>query len=685
MVMELDFKGRVNNTKVPHSSGLDTLLEAVVNSIQAMDPACDNPRIDITPITFVIPAIDEHTKSQSITTGFIITDNGFGFNDDNYKSFKRVDSTHKYKLGCKGIGRLSWLKVFSNVTVDSVYLQNGCKFRRRFQFNLMSDGVSGGDNPVQVSFDEPILTTIKLENCKEQYQKSIQGGPKLIATRIFDHCLAYFLHGGRQPLIKIHGDKEIEIVNDIYDSTKDRIVHPDPINVGGYIFDIYHVRFKNSSGNKGISFCANNLHVKRVESFDGIYTDSDGQEFRYVCFVYGNLLDEYVNSSRDGFDLPDKERSLDNPKIPCIREIVDYIRPICVDYLKPFSDLYLKKCSDRLKKFTDSESGKVFSPIIKYDPNLLSFITPNMSDEIIYSKCSESLSKIESGLIFKIPHSSKQNTVVDDHEALEEEFRKITDVQKSQLAKLIVHRGLILSAYDERLEAIGKVYSNDKIKFERELESVIHDLILPRGTDSKNRPTIETCNLWIIDERLEYYAYYGSYSDKKLCDFSNNASSLRPDVFVFGDITDNMEAKSVCIIEFKRPGRSDLNIVNQIYDYIDALRHHEIENYLGESVSITDNTLFYCYAICNTASDDIKKLASRNQMKSQFGDRGYFVWNGEYNCSMDLLDHHKVFSDAKNRNKIFFETIGFEVSSDAVIVTKPSDNRSIKIVLNSRD
>ena len=672
--MELDFKGRVNNTKVPNSSGLDTVLEAVVNSIQAMDPDCENPRIDIK-LTSSQMTVDG--KQSSIVTGFVISDNGIGFTEDNFQSFRKVDSTYKFKLGCKGIGRLSWLKVFSDVKINSVYKQGGTKYQRCFSFNLTSDGVDGGNNP-QIT-DLPIHTEIHLENCLTQYQESIQHNPKAIATKIFDHCLAYFLHGDKQPVITVSDSEGSEIVNEIYNSTKDRIIHPDPFEFEGYQFDIYHVRFRTLSGANGISLCANDLEVRTPHKFDRSFIDEDGQIFRYMCFVYSPLLDAYVNPSRDGFDLGEKNRTLPDFSKPSIKEIIDKIRPICEEYLKPFSDAYYQKCSIRLRTFTESESGRMFSAAVKYDPLLITSIKPDMSDSELYQKCSESQSKIESELLFK-PVTDPKKKPIEDSVSLNEHYQKITTLQKDQLAKLITHRGIVLSAYEDRLEAIKKECIDDEVKFEYELESVIHDLILPRGTDRKNQAIIETCNLWIVDERLEYYAYFGAYSDKKLCDISNNDSKLRPDVYIFGDITDSMEAKSACIIEFKRPNRKDSNIIDQIYDYIDAIKNSEIQNYRGVNVSITDNTVFYCYAICSTESKEIKTLVKRNHMKSQFGDRGFFVWNQDYNCSLDLIDHHKVFSDAKIRNKVFFSIIGLEVSSDAVVVNK---GHPMTISLNS--
>ena len=45
--------------------------------------------------------------------GFIVSDNGEGFHDENIRSFRTLDSEYKAKLGGRGVGRLLWLKAFS--------------------------------------------------------------------------------------------------------------------------------------------------------------------------------------------------------------------------------------------------------------------------------------------------------------------------------------------------------------------------------------------------------------------------------------------------------------------------------------------------------------------------------------------------------------------------------------------
>lgn len=661
--MDLDFRGRVNNTKVPHGSGFDAVLEAVVNSIQAVDKKQDSPYIHIEMISNK-QTLDD--KAGTNITGFRIIDNGNGFTDENYYSFKKVDSTFKLSLGCKGIGRLSWLKVFSNVNVDSVYVQGNNKYRRQFSFNLDSEGVDGGDSPLRT--DSPIQTVITMMGCQKQYLKGIQLGIKAIASRILEHCIAYFLHSQKMPEILVKYEEKTESVNDLFKRVEET-TKTESVSYLDYKFDVVHARFKNITGKSGISFCANNLEVKTMEDFNIVTIDEDDHEFRYRCFVYSTLLDDKVYASRDGFDLGDKNRTIIDPDIPSIKEILDRIRPLCENYLDPYSSKYKSLCSGRLKSFVESDKGKMFSAVLKYDPTIVSSVTPNVSDEDLYRICSERQSKIEAEIIFH-PKQKHGALPIDDSEAIDEQFKKITILQKDQLTKLVTHRGLILSTYAERLEAINRLYSNDSGQFEYELESVIHDLILPRGTDAKKQPVIDSCNLWILDERLYYYSFQGAYSDKRICDISTSISKLRPDIVLFGDIDDERVAKSICIIELKRPQRSDKNIIDQIYDYIDAIMKEKMTDYRGEPISITPSTSFYCYAICNISSQDMDNIAKRNHMKPQFGGRGYYMWNSDYNCSMDLIDHHRVFSDAKLRNEIFFSTIGFTVTSDAVIVEK---------------
>ncbi|MFE9790002.1 hypothetical protein ACFYO7_31985 [Nocardia salmonicida] len=68
--------------------------------------------------------------------GFVIEDNGIGFTPENVASFETLDSDHKASLGCRGVGRLLWLKAFDNVSVRSTYAVEGTDDTRDVGFRF---------------------------------------------------------------------------------------------------------------------------------------------------------------------------------------------------------------------------------------------------------------------------------------------------------------------------------------------------------------------------------------------------------------------------------------------------------------------------------------------------------------------------------------------------------------------
>jgi len=64
-----------------------------------------NGRIDIEVIRDGSSSLLPEDKPISDITGFIIKDNGIGFDEKNYDAFLTSDTTYKVKRGGKGIGR----------------------------------------------------------------------------------------------------------------------------------------------------------------------------------------------------------------------------------------------------------------------------------------------------------------------------------------------------------------------------------------------------------------------------------------------------------------------------------------------------------------------------------------------------------------------------------------------------
>ena len=149
MSLTTNLAGRLRNTPLPRTHALLPLFEAVVNSIHACE---DNTGKAIEGSSIAVHILREPKEASQVDLlnneprksgvealpeikGFRIIDNGVGFNDANMESFKTLDSDYKEEKGCRGVGRLLWLKAFKTVEVLSRYAEpDGSMRQRNFSF-----------------------------------------------------------------------------------------------------------------------------------------------------------------------------------------------------------------------------------------------------------------------------------------------------------------------------------------------------------------------------------------------------------------------------------------------------------------------------------------------------------------------------------------------------------------------
>ena len=136
--MDINFKGLVNLHTLPTSEPLLPLYEAIVNSIQSISQSqISNGYVHVKIERENTPSLFDYTWETDIEN-IVITDNGIGFTDDNFKSFNTYASDFKKMLGCKGVGRMIWLKAFNSVEIHSTYQENDQYFNRTFTFDYRS-------------------------------------------------------------------------------------------------------------------------------------------------------------------------------------------------------------------------------------------------------------------------------------------------------------------------------------------------------------------------------------------------------------------------------------------------------------------------------------------------------------------------------------------------------------------
>ena len=143
--MESSLLGQVRNFSLPKKNGLIPLFEAVVNSIHAIEDrfSLASDISELGEITVHIFREAEQNgldfgpgrKPERAITGFSVTDNGIGFDSANWNAFNRLHFTNKRDKGCRGVGRLTWLKAFDDVSIISCLnsLLNGLSLEKYFQ------------------------------------------------------------------------------------------------------------------------------------------------------------------------------------------------------------------------------------------------------------------------------------------------------------------------------------------------------------------------------------------------------------------------------------------------------------------------------------------------------------------------------------------------------------------------
>ena len=305
----LDIKGQLNNMRLSESKALWPLFEAVVNAIQAIE---DSPNSKNGKIT--IFAQRETTGQESMSSqetlerfeSFSIIDNGIGMNAANYKSFNTAYSTLKLRKGCKGIGRFLWLKAFNSVKIESNFCENGRFYLRKFTFS--EDGVNPEDNLATSDVHET-KTQIVLDGFLTQYKNAAPVELNVVAKRIIEHCLPFFISGNCPEITIYDGVSDSINLNQYFDANIKDSLHQDHFKIKDNEFTLYHLRLPEGESTHELHFCANMQEVNSVDLKKHIpdlqrkiIPNDDPKGFFYVGYISSPYLDSIVNTTRTSFD-----------------------------------------------------------------------------------------------------------------------------------------------------------------------------------------------------------------------------------------------------------------------------------------------------------------------------------------------------------------------------------------------
>jgi len=591
------------------------LNEAVVNSIQA---GATNIQVKIFRESAQGKLLDETSKISSIH----ITDNGEGFNKKNRESFSEYGTENKISEGCKGIGRLCYLKVFEDVSIESLVKLDAekveCHFTEKFE---------GSDFKIQkVQNISSSQTLLRLHQARNNYAKSYEIGE--IKEKLYLHIL---------PILYLNKSHVVEIeIRDSSDDSVDFIRTADlpdfyqldfiaKENVTSDKSDIrftLHYAISDAEESSLLDFyCANKRTVCRFKDKELKITPIKGK--KSIFLVTSAFLDKSANDERDDFDI--------YPKITNLLTLLSW--ESINEQLKNALRDVIYTAFPNLKE----QNIKIISSIKDENLHLADYMEEVDSlgglidAETIIEKAEQQFQQDKKGFRAALKLAKPDNADI---------LRKASDLAGKELIEYVITRDKIISQF----ELLDLNEEKD--------EEIIRNHFLKRGAvgNSFSPVPVKENNLWLLDDKFMTYNYVAS--EKALKTLLSAVGMPKPesdDRFDIGIYSNSENAKRAILIEFKKLSanyKENGEGINQLSTYADTLSKNGIDE-------------LYLYLVASVDEKFRNNLVNLYKFTKMFSQDGE-IYHGSLsnvNAYIQIVSPRALISDAKARNKTFIDMI----------------------------
>ncbi len=671
MSLHTNLQGRLRNTNLPKSHGLQPIFETVVNSIHSLE---ERGNLSTTgKITLRIKrdsALNIDDGHVCDVVGFSVEDNGVGFNDKNLQSFETLDSDHKIDKGCRGVGRLLWLKAFDKVEISSSFIdpKDNSMHRRKVSFDA-NNGIESVKQESKIT-ENNIKTVVTLIGFDTKYRTATPKNTDSIARALLEHCLWYFVRSEDVPDIYVSDGEENIDLNELYDGYIHESAYSEKIQIKDNNFDLTHIKFRASSSKKhSLSLCAAGRLVKeegisgKIAGLHGKITDNAG-EFIYSCYVASSYLDECVRAERTSFDMLSEGSGDFFAAIDIsLEDIKEGVLDRSKEYLKDYLKENLAAGRDRVDNFI-AEKAPRYRPIISQIKEEELAVDPNISDKDLELHLHKQLAEVERKMLEQ-GHDIVSNfdgDIDNYQEKLNKYLKAAGDIKKSDLASYVSHRRVIIHLLEK---SIRRTEAGGYVK-----EDFIHKLIMPMRMDS-NEILSDSHNLWLLDERLAFHNYLASDKTLSSMPVTGDSSTKRPDLCALNvcdnpilvSETQNLPLASITVIEIKRLMRNDAGTgedgdpIEQVLGYLNRIRDGSVTTAAGRRIPNSKNIPGYCYVVCDI-TETIKKRCQLSDLTITSDHLGYFGFHKQFQAYIEVISYDKLLNNAKERNRAFFDKLG---------------------------
>ncbi|MFL6127116.1 ATP-binding protein [Actinophytocola sp.] len=602
--------------------------------------------------------------------GFVVEDNGVGFTPDNMSSFETLDSDYKAAMGCRGVGRLLWLKAFDRVSVRSAYKgADGKLHARQFRFSVDRE-VEHGDTPDGFSDTGAV---VHLDGFKDAFQRSAPKTVDAIAREVFEHCIWYFLRPGGAPEVTVV-DEEVVSVNKLMEDFVFSELPRTTVEIKGKKFDMLNLCLMSSprSLTPRLYWCAASRVVieenltSKIPGLYGRLKDDTSTEFTYVCYLSSDYLDAHVRADRTAFDVIERA---DGPMLDDDISLED-IRSGVLEEVERLLSGPLAAARDegkaRVGEFVSTHAPR-YRPVLSRLESLGVTVDPSIKDSELELLLHRSLQKLEAEAIAEgqaVFAEAGSASLEDYQERLNRYLDTINDINQSDLAAYVSRRRVILDILSKIIR------KNEQGKYSR--EDAVHSLLMPLRTDSNEIGT-DASNLWIVDERLAFHDYLASDKTLKSMPITGSDSTKEPDILstrlvdtpVLAAEGETLPLPSIVVVEIKRPMRNDASEdkdpIAQSLDYVKRVRSGGVLTASGRPIPASQDAPAFCYILADLTSTMMNRCEYANLRRTHDG-LGYFGFNEPMKAYIEVMSFDRLVNAAAERNRAFFDKLGLPSS-----------------------
>jgi hypothetical protein len=538
----------------------DVLYEAITNSIHAGASKIVCVLNSLTSSQIEIDNDVPIKKVDSIT----ITDNGNGFNNENYNSFCKYRTEYKKDIGGKGVGRFVFLKLYENVHFKSLLVKEKEIIEFHFNVDFDTDNLKKVKSIVNENQTEISLTSLTAQyfNTERSVDRRINLDLEVIREKVLLNLI---------PSLFFYKKKGKAITIEFTDSATLQTTSIESENVPYFNEKIFEV--KNRDG-RSVDFRLNYLIDKTLGKLHAYYCANS----RTVCEFSDKDLKITLPIGYSGFFLVEAEYL--NAHVNINRNDFD-IYPVRTDMFSSLSwemiNESLKRAISAIVKAGIPETEVINKSKLQEIQNERPYLTNYIEEEDIDMAGFLDKKHIIEKAKRRFDHAKENVLASSGKESYTHE--ELTEA-------ILITQNELISYINDRVQVIERLKT--LIDKQERVESIIHSLFMEKHTES-DYFSVGVNNLWLLDDRFTTYSY--AASDKKISsvldsigeNFDNiENGNDKPDLSIFFSNNPNTPGKlKSVLIELKpfdfstKSDRKKFQGIQQLIDYVKAFMEKE--------------------------------------------------------------------------------------------------------------